>query len=45
MKRSSTALRSRAAGDVAEREIDFDELPTYVGYQVRRAQARIFAEF
>lgn len=28
-----------------ERAIDFDELPTYVGYQVRRAQARIFAEF
>ena len=28
-----------------EREIDFDELPTYVGYQVRRTQARIFSEF
>jgi DNA-binding MarR family transcriptional regulator len=25
--------------------IAYDELPTYVGYQVRRAQARIFAEF
>ena len=25
--------------------VDFDELPTYVGYQVRRAQAKIFAEF
>src|SRR5262249_2178175 len=28
-----------------ERAVDFDELPTYVGYQVRRAQAKIFAEF
>lgn len=32
-------------GETGEREIDFDELPTYVGYQVRRTQARIFAEF
>jgi DNA-binding MarR family transcriptional regulator len=45
MKRSSTASRGRAGGDVGELEIDFDELPTYVGYQVRRAQARIFSEF
>ena len=27
------------------RRIAFDELPSYVGYQVRRAQAKIFAEF
>ena len=27
------------------REIDFDELPGYVGYQVRRTQAKIFADF
>ena len=26
-------------------QIDFDELPTYVGYQVRRTQAKIFADF
>jgi DNA-binding MarR family transcriptional regulator len=25
--------------------VDFDELPSYIGYQVRRAQARIFSEF
>jgi DNA-binding MarR family transcriptional regulator len=29
---------------VGARRIDFDELPTYVGYQVRRTQAKIFAE-
>ena len=44
MKRSSAALKRRASGD-AGGQIDFDELPGYVGYQVRRAQARIFAEF
>jgi len=27
------------------REIDFDELPGYVGYQVRRTQAKIFSDF
>ncbi len=44
MKRPATAARRRVAGD-GEVEIDFDELPTYVGYQVRRAQAKIFSEF
>jgi len=44
MKRSSAALRRRASGDAGE-QIDFDELPSYVGYQVRRTQAKIFAEF
>jgi DNA-binding MarR family transcriptional regulator len=39
------ALRSRTAGEPGERSIDFDELPTYVGYQVRRTQAKIFSEF
>ena len=39
------ALRRQAAIDAGERQIDFDELPTYVGYQVRRTQARIFSEF
>jgi len=27
------------------RQISFDELPSYVGYQVRRTQAKIFGEF
>jgi DNA-binding MarR family transcriptional regulator len=45
MKRSNAVARRKAPGEVAEREIDFDELPTYVGYQVRRAQAKIFSEF
>lgn len=31
--------------EMGDRDIDFDELPTYVGYQVRRTQARIFSEF
>lgn len=45
MKRSRAALKRRPAGEAAEREIDFDELPGYVGYQVRRTQAKIFGEF
>ena len=45
MKRSATAVRRRPASEAEERPIDFDELPNYVGYQVRRAQAKIFAEF
>ena len=45
MRRSATAERRRAFGEADERQIDFGELPNYVGYQVRRAQARIFAEF
>lgn len=44
MKRSSGALK-RPVGELVERQIDFDELPNYVGYQVRRTQARIFSEF
>ncbi len=35
----------KAARQAARRTIDFDELPTYVGYQVRRTQAKIFADF
>ena len=40
----------RSAQDEAPAEadapaIDFDELPTYVGYLVRRTQAKIFGEF
>jgi DNA-binding MarR family transcriptional regulator len=45
MKRSSMALRGKVIGESGERDIDFDELPTYVGYQVRRTQAKIFSEF
>ena len=45
MKKSSATLRRRTPGEAGERPIDFDELPTYVGYQVRRTQAKIFAEF
>jgi DNA-binding MarR family transcriptional regulator len=45
MKRSATAARRRPPSEAEERPIDFDELPNYVGYQVRRAQAKIFAEF
>ena len=45
MKRSNTALKRRVLGDAGEHDIDFDELPNYVGYQVRRTQAKIFSEF
>lgn len=45
MKKSVMALKRKLPGDAGERDIDFDELPTYVGYQVRRTQARIFSEF
>ena len=44
MKRTSV-LKHKPLRDAAERQIDFDELPGYVGYQVRRTQAKIFAEF
>jgi DNA-binding MarR family transcriptional regulator len=38
--------RSTAPADGAsEPQINFDELPSYVGYQVRRTQAKIFADF
>jgi DNA-binding MarR family transcriptional regulator len=39
------AARRKMSGELGERPIDFDELPTYVGYQVRRTQAKIFSEF
>lgn len=45
MKKATMALKRKLPGDAGEREIHFDELPTYVGYQVRRTQAKIFAEF
>ena len=45
MRKSTIALKRRPLSEAEEKPIDFDELPNYVGYQVRRAQARIFAEF
>src|SRR5262249_2806755 len=45
MKKAGTPARRRTPGKSDERTVDFDELPTYLGYQVRRAQARIFSEF
>jgi DNA-binding MarR family transcriptional regulator len=37
--------KPRQLREAADRGIAFDELPSYVGYQVRRAQAKIFGEF
>jgi DNA-binding MarR family transcriptional regulator len=45
MRRLRAAPKRRTSVAGGARQIDFDELPGYVGYQVRRAQARIFAEF
>ena len=45
MKKSSAALKRPTPHGPGERQIDFDELPSYVGYQVRRTQAAIFADF
>jgi DNA-binding MarR family transcriptional regulator len=44
MKRARALARSVEAVGATARPVDFDELPTYVGYQVRRTQAKIFAE-
>src|SRR5213078_756106 len=44
MKRTR-ALNRKPLRETVERQIDFDELPTYVGYQVRRTQTKIFADF
>ncbi|HJU31750.1 MAG TPA: MarR family transcriptional regulator [Hyphomicrobiaceae bacterium] len=44
MKRSRRAP-PRTQEEKAAPPVDFDELPSYVGYQVRRAQATIFADF
>jgi DNA-binding MarR family transcriptional regulator len=41
MKRPNTLPATEADG----RQVNFDELPSYVGYQVRRTQAKIFADF
>lgn len=45
MKRSSAAAKRKRPEAAGDRPVDFDELPAYLGYQVRRAQARIFGEF
>jgi len=45
MKKLGATRRRQAAGGTAGQAIDFDELPSYVGYQVRRTQAKLFAEF
>src|SRR5262245_36294666 len=39
--RRSAAMPTNEAG---EPQLSFDELPGYVGYQIRRAQAEIFAD-
>jgi DNA-binding MarR family transcriptional regulator len=43
--KSLPAAARRKPREPGEGQIDFDELPTYVGYQVRRTQAKIFGEF
>ncbi len=45
MRRASVALKRKVPGETGTHRVDFDELPTYIGYQVRRTQAKIFAEF
>ncbi|MDX2204632.1 MAG: MarR family transcriptional regulator [Hyphomicrobiaceae bacterium] len=45
LKKNGAGPRRRAEAAEAVRGLAYDELPRYVGYQVRRAQARIFAEF
>lgn len=45
MKRSNAALKLKQPAETDARAIDFDELPTYIGYLVRRTQAKIFGEF
>ena len=44
-KANAAARRPKTRGAAAERQLNFAELPTYVGYQVRRAQAAIFGQF
>jgi DNA-binding MarR family transcriptional regulator len=45
MNRLGARRRRQAPDATVAQRIDFDELPSYVGYQVRRTQAKIFAEF
>lgn len=37
--------RQKTRAAAVERQLDFAELPSYVGYQIRRAQAAIFGRF
>jgi DNA-binding MarR family transcriptional regulator len=45
IKKVISARRQKTRAAAAERQLDFAELPSYVGYQVRRAQAAIFGRF
>jgi DNA-binding MarR family transcriptional regulator len=45
LKKTGATGRRKAETESGPRAIAYDELPQYVGYQVRRAQARIFSEF
>ena len=45
MKKANAALKHKAPVEAAPPEVDFDELPTYIGYVVRRTQAALFGEF
>ena len=45
MSKAGAVAKRKTRAEPAEHRIDFDELPSYVGYQVRRTQAKIFAEF
>jgi DNA-binding MarR family transcriptional regulator len=45
MKKARVAATRRSRAQAVEQKIDFGELPTFVGYQIRRAQAKIFGEF
>jgi DNA-binding MarR family transcriptional regulator len=45
MKRLNETAKRHLPAEAGDRPIEFDELPNYVGYQVRRTQAKIFSEF
>jgi DNA-binding MarR family transcriptional regulator len=45
MKRATAPTERGALNKSSGPAVGFDELPSYLGYQVRRAQARIFSEF
>ncbi|HEY7084055.1 MAG TPA: MarR family transcriptional regulator [Hyphomicrobiaceae bacterium] len=45
MTKPGAARRRQTMRHATGKGIDFAELPSYVGYQVRRTQAKIFAEF
>ena len=45
MKKQNGTARRQATEEFDASTVSFDELPEYIGYQVRRTQAKIFAEF